>query len=269
MAQSRIKGNCIHRGQLIKAAKKPPKETTDPPIITSKATRNLTFVEGVEKYILLGERPALARLAKCLRCGKTGHFRKVCRSAIPVHGLELETTESEKEWQFLGTITGVETKPWLTELLVNQRKIKLKIDTGADVTGIPAELYDQQKDGPLVDTDTSLVGPGRAKLNSLGYFRASIEKGTLQVIEKVYVIKGLQTPLAGRPIIQKLNLLQEIASVDKSQEYLEQRFPQVFNGLGRIRGSYQIQLEDDAKPFAISTPRRVPIPLLPKVKEEF
>ena len=58
-----------------------------------------------------GRETCPARLAKCLRCGKTGHFRKVCRSAIPVHRLELKTSESEKEWQFLGTITGVETKP--------------------------------------------------------------------------------------------------------------------------------------------------------------
>ena len=33
-------------------------------------------------------------------------------------------------------------------------------------------------------------------------------------------------------------------------------------------GEYRIKLKPDAKPFALSSPRRVPIPLLPKVKAE-
>lgn len=59
----------------------------------------------------------------------------------------------------------------------------------------------------------------------MGYFQARVAKGNLQVSEKLYVIKNLQTPLATRPIIQKLNLLQRIVSINKSIEYLEQKFP--------------------------------------------
>ena len=42
----------------------------------------------------------------------------------------------------------------------------------------------------------------------------------------------------------------------------------MFNGLGKLEGEYTIKLQDNAKPFAITTPRRVPIPLLKPVKEE-
>ena len=46
------------------------------------------------------------------------------------------------------------------------------------------------------------------------------------------------------------------------------QFPQEFKGLGKLNGSYTIKLKENAIPFAQTTPRRVPIPLLPKVKEE-
>ena len=45
-------------------------------------------------------------------------------------------------------------------------------------------------------------------------------------------------------------------------------FPELFTGLGKLDGDYTIQLKEGAKPFALSTPRRVAIPLLKPVKEE-
>ena len=53
-----------------------------------------------------------------------------------------------------------------------------------------------------------------------------------------------------------------------SVEAVKQQFPKLFSGLGRMEGEYRIELKADAKPFALSTPRRVPLPLLPKVKRE-
>ena len=44
------------------------------------------------------------------------------------------------------------------------------------------------------------------------------------------------------------------------------RFPELFDGLGCLPGEYTIHLSDNARPFVITTPRRVALPLLPKVK---
>ena len=49
---------------------------------------------------------------------------------------------------------------------------------------------------------------------------------------------------------------------------MKQRFLNLFTGLGRLEGNYHICLKEGARPFSLSTPRRVAIPLLPKVKEE-
>ena len=42
----------------------------------------------------------------------------------------------------------------------------------------------------------------------------------------------------------------------------------MFKGLGKLSGNYTIKLKEDATPFALTTPQRVPIPLLSKVREE-
>ena len=46
------------------------------------------------------------------------------------------------------------------------------------------------------------------------------------------------------------------------------QFPDVFKGLGKLKDNYVIKLRENATPYALTTPRRVPLPLLPKVKEE-
>ena len=46
------------------------------------------------------------------------------------------------------------------------------------------------------------------------------------------------------------------------------KHPKLFIGLGQMKDSYTITLKEDAKPFAISVPRKVPLPLYRKTKVE-
>ena len=114
----------------------------------------------------------------------------------------------------------------------------------------------------------SLVGPSQNTLDVMGCFEAHIEVNKRKVVERVYVVKGLQTPLIGRPAIQKLELVRRIHEVSQDKGYVISEYPELFTGLGKIKGRYQIELEEGAKPYSVSTPRRVPIPLLSRVKEE-
>ena len=223
-----------------------------------------------------GKESCPARLSKCFKCGKTGHFHRLCRSTV--NNIETRTrsdsescrtTNSDSDWKFLGVITGTSaTKQWMTKLKLNRRMIQFKIDTGADVTVIPSTTYNRYYDGPLHRNRMHLVGPGQNKLKVHGWFEAILEKGKDEVKETVYVVEGLQTPLAGIPTIRKLNLISEINSVDNRKEDIVAQFPELFHRLGCIKGSYQIELEEEVKPYSIMTPRRVPVPLLPKVKCE-
>ena len=47
-----------------------------------------------------------------------------------------------------------------------------------------------------------------------------------------------------------------------------QSFQDFFTGLGKLRGpDYVIKVKPEAKPYALSTPRRVPVPLLSRMEQ--
>ena len=81
-------------------------------------------------------------------------------------------------------------------------------------------------------------------------------------------LKDLHQALIGLPAIEALSLVTKIDSISAQPDQIITRYPQLFQGLGSLSGEYVIRIDDDAKPYAISTPRRVALPLLPKVKAE-
>ena len=73
--------------------------------------------------------------------------------------------------------------------------------------------------------------------------------------------------LLGRPAIEALGLVTRVNAIE-SRENLIAKYPELFKGLGTLKGEYHIKLKQGAKPFALPTPRRVALPLLPKVQAE-
>ena len=83
----------------------------------------------------------------------------------------------------------------------------------------------------------------------------------------MYVIEGLKTNLLGLPAIAALQLLVRVDATSMETSVFE-RYPSVFSGLGNLGDEYEIQLKPDAKPYALHTPRSVPLPLRDKVRKE-
>lgn len=111
-------------------------------------------------------------------------------------------------------------------------------------------------------------GLNKSPLKVIGTFVAEIKKGEKKIEQEVYVISDLVMPLLGLPAIQELQLIQQVAEVQDAGLQYKTMFPSVFTGLGQLQGSYKIKLGDGARPYALSVPRRVPLPLLEKVKIE-
>ena len=213
--------------------------------------------------------PCPAKDQLCHRCDKKGHFKKMCRTKLPSRNID--ATEEQNE--FLGTIyvdtaDANTTIPWVTPININMRVVNFKIDTGADVTVISEKEYDSAKDGPLTSASKTLNGPSQETLDVQGQFIAQLQRTDTKAktTQEIYVVKGLTKPLLGRPAITALNLVAFVGNI-QLQEVME-KFPTLFTGLGRLKDSYCIKLKQGAQPFALSAPRRIPIPLLPKVKQE-
>ena len=157
--------------------------------------------------------------------------------------------------------------PWVVTISINGSPVKFKIDTGADVSVISDTTYKAlAKKTPLKPAKKSLTGPSSQPLDVCGLFTGTLQHGSCTSSEDIFVVNNLQMSLLGRPAIESLRLVSRVNTVaDQKLPYMHQ---DLFQGLGKIPGKYHIQLKDDAQPFALSTPRRVALPLQPKVKSE-
>ena len=202
-----------------------------------------------------------------------------------MHEVDDRDGESDDESDaYLGTINSESAvicsissnsdEPWIIDLKVGQGFIRFKIDCGANVTVISEDMYLENGKIPLEKSSKRLYGPGNVPLKVMGSFTAKLETNASSAVERIYVVKGLDRCLLGRPAITKLDLLEfKHPNANLSEvitlETVKSKYPNLFRELGEMSGEYYVTLKEGAKPYALSVPRRVPIPLLPQVKQEF
>lgn len=203
-----------------------------------------------------------ARNAECHSCGKRGHYGKVCRLISSVNELAEDT-----DGLFLGEVSSGED-PWMADIGLQGRKVTFKIDTGADVTAIPETVYKNTMPGAkdVKAAMKQLYGPGGAKLNVLGSVTETLTYKDRSTTERIYIVRDLHVGLLSRPASVRLKLVARIDMID--QETVRTTYPKLCDGLGLVQKPYTIKLKPDAKPFSLKVPRRVPLPLMGKVKRE-
>ncbi len=198
----------------------------------------------------------------CHACGKNGHYQKVCVSSRKVNEIQ-----EQDPGIFLGTVMA-EGDPWLIDIKIKDCEVQFKIDTDADVTIMPDhvfhEIFKDEKKPALQRVTKPLLGPGCSPLNVIGVSNMLLQKGDKHTLEEVYVVKRLHLALLGRPAITKLGLVTHFDDI--SIHTLQERYPKLCSGLGLIQRPYTIKLSPGAVPFSLKTPRCIPLPLMPKVK---
>ena len=156
--------------------------------------------------------------------------------------------------------------------------VRLKIDTGADVTVIrPDNLHLfglTQED--LKPTRKTLRAASGTELVCHGYFVRKLRFNNKVASMHGYVCENVQLNLLGKPELKKLEVLKlnnledvdSCSTEDKEPEHL--KFPRLFNSLGRISGD-EIDIKLDMKgkePYHLTCPRRVAVPLLKGLEAE-
>ncbi|XP_046408442.1 uncharacterized protein K02A2.6-like [Ischnura elegans] len=209
-----------------------------------------------------------ARQSTCHACSKKGHWRKMCRLRKSVGTVIVQDEDDEEDIYYLG-IVDTNVEPWWVTVTLNGVDIKFKIDTGVDVTVIGSLVVEDKLQGiKLTPTSKRLAGIGGTNFCAKGSFEARLQWKEKLCDETIYVTPGGREVLLGRPAIQKLGILKWVGVTSLRNGAPEKTFPALFNGLGKMEKRYEIRLEDNARPFAVTTPRRVPIQLWEKVKEE-
>ena len=205
-----------------------------------------------------------AKEAICHRCGKKGHYQSMCRTFLKQ--VQAVTSEASND-QFLGVVTSSKSHNlWNVTVMVNGNAVEFKLDTGADVNVIPEDTFKTLKINALHSTDTNLTGAGSQPLQVCGKFEANLQYKARSSRQTVYVVSTLSKALLGKPAIESLNLITRVDSVDKDS--CKAKYPELFTGLGSLEGEYKIKLKANSAPFALTTPRRIAHPLMPRVKEE-
>ncbi len=109
-------------------------------------------------------------------------------------------------------------------------------------------------------------------LNVYGMQNLPMSYNGRTTIQKVYLVHDQDEALLGKKAIRALKIIRRVDQVKVNQvtikrsPLVEDQFQHLFRGFGDMPGDYNIALTADAKPFAITTPRRIPLPLYPKTK---
>ena len=77
---------------------------------------------------------------------------------------------------FLDTVSNdKQVNTWQAEVSVDNKAVNFRLDTGADVTVLPAGTFSRLFQRPLSSADKLLCGPNRAQLDVIGRFDAQLQ----------------------------------------------------------------------------------------------
>lgn len=115
-----------------------------------------------------------------------------------------------------------------------------------------------QKEGP-----SGLRAVGNLSIPVEGTIHVVMERKGQKCEEKVYMVPGAREPHLSRSAIERLGIIRWIRTVT---ERPENSYQEVLQGLGCLSHPYTLRLKAEARPYAVTTPRKVAIPLREAVR---
>ena len=198
----------------------------------------------------------------CRSCGKIGHYQSVCRSSRDSQHVKFVNADSDSgEEFFISAVRSktVHNKAWMTNVQIGNNTVKFKIDTGADVTVMPTSVYESLVPKPKLSESKVILQGAGGRLSCQGVFRQSATLHGKEVSLEVYVADGQTDCLLSREASVEYGLVQRIGSIDKAFGPVSDpvKCPPIV-----------VVLKEESTPYSLNTSRRVPIPLMDKVKTE-
>ncbi|GFN80973.1 Pol polyprotein [Plakobranchus ocellatus] len=237
-----------------------------------------------------------ARGQVCNYCRKKNHFKKMCRklkfSKKKTHNIDL-TSDSDDEYEDGATCSfetiqfnSVETTDDEAYVILNVKlpnfpdkktTLKAQIDTGSQGNVLPMRLYEKMfPDGldRLHKSRTKITAYGGSQVKNYGTCQIQCSYKKLTGMATFYVTEDTGTAIIGLPSLQAMkivNLNHELKMTQqrtvKDKEHLIKEYPEVFRGIGKFQGTYDIHL-DQSVPPSIHPPRKDPLKLKDKINSE-
>ena len=149
--------------------------------------------------------------------------------------------------------------PWTVDVDLNGTNITFKIDSGADVNVISKTAYDGLRKRPVLHASKARLDSVTGPIVNIGMFNAKLRHRKSEYMTDIHVVDHPTDNLMSRSLAVKMSLITRIDSIKDA-----------CNGSGRVklRNPVDIKLRADIEPYSIKTPRRIAIPLMPKVETE-
>ena len=145
----------------------------------------------------------------------------------------------------------------------------MEIDTGSDVNIIDEDMYKKIKGYVTLEKPKiKLLGyNSNTPLRTIGKFCETVEVRKQLTVAIFYVISGNSGSLISAETAAALGLI-KFANMITTKSSILQQYPDVFSGIGKLKG-VQVQLHIDENIDPVAQPyRRIPLPMLGKVEKE-
>ncbi len=234
-----------------------------------------------------------ARSYTCHNCGKQGHLAKVCRggklSSTPGESKvnkdhkaycmepDFETpVNAEANYTMYKTSAQNKEPPLIANVLVNNCKVPMEIDTGASVSIMSETTYNSvfkhEKPSIHMGEHVELRTYTGQKIPVVGSCSVTVEHNNQNTQLPLLIVSGQGPNLLGRDWLRHLKLAwQEIHQVRRlySTAEIMNQYEELFrDDLGKLKGqTVQIKIKSDAQPKFCKA-RTVPFSMKKQVEDE-
>ena len=247
--------------------------------VLSKECHKCGFKHGNNKCYAKGKR--------CAKCQNLNHFARVCCSQSDAKNrVHLEVEKASDDELFVGCITSidiVELSEWYEELTVQNKAVKFQLDTGAKCSILPYKVMEDL--GIQCDfekTQIKLKSYSGHQIPTRGVVTLPCEhKGNVYNVQ-FHVVEVEAPAVLSAQTCKEMGLLVRIHQLQDSQPKEQHCIPEcptvanqnvlheysdLFQGLGCISGEHTIKV-DPSIPSVVHPPRKVPVSLKDKIKDE-
>ncbi len=229
-----------------------------------------------------------ARGKTCHKCGRENHFSTVCRSTKSganqnrhVHRVAVADTDDPEDESYVFHVqTRASSKLPHTTIKTMGHPVMYMIDSGSSVNIINTKTYRQLGKPPLEKAAMKILAYGSQKpLEVWGRFHTTLETNRGTAEANVMVVNTDSDNLLSYQTAKVLHLLEvhtdtvnalktQPSSAMMESDRLIHEFPQMFEGVGKLKG-YQAKVHiDDSVPPVAQPHRRIPFHLRERLAAE-
>lgn len=198
---------------------------------------------------------------KCNDCGRNNHFQAKCQAK------KILKTSENVDYVLNVNNINENTKPgaWNLDITINGQEVCFNLDTGAMVNILPLQVFKKLGvEVPIKKSKSILTSYSGNSLNILGTVELMCTIKNRYAMVEFYVVKTHSMPIFGLKSCVDHGLVLRVNQVIELPDNVK-GFEDVFDGLGKLKETYHIQLKENVQP-RVYHPRKIPFSLMDRVK---